>query len=105
MDEVAAEHVSADCVVHFGHACLSATCRLPVYYVFVDLPLDVSAAADTLCPALPSDRAVVVFTDVRYQHALGTGLFVSCSAMQADEWVYFCLFWPFEYAFTSSCLL
>ncbi|KAF0295004.1 2-(3-amino-3-carboxypropyl)histidine synthase subunit 2 [Amphibalanus amphitrite] len=70
VDEVAADHVTADCVIHFGHACLSATSRLPVYYVFVDLPLDVSSAADVLCPALPADGTVVVFVDVRYQHAL-----------------------------------
>ena len=71
VDEVAADHVGADCVIHFGHACLSPTSRLPVHYVFVDLPLDVSSAADALCPALPADRTLVVLTDVRYQHALG----------------------------------
>ncbi len=34
VDEVAAKHVDADLVVHYGHACLSATARLPVIYVF-----------------------------------------------------------------------
>lgn len=32
VDEVAAEHVSADLVVHFGQACMTPTTRLPVYY-------------------------------------------------------------------------
>jgi diphthamide biosynthesis protein 2 len=34
VDEVAAAHVEADVVVHYGHACLSPTARLPVIYVF-----------------------------------------------------------------------
>lgn len=43
VDEVAAEHVDADCIVHYGAACLSPTLRLPVIYVFGrrDLDLDV----------------------------------------------------------------
>ncbi|KAJ7230710.1 putative diphthamide synthesis protein-domain-containing protein [Mycena pura] len=34
VDEVAAQHVDADAVVHYGHACMSQTSRLPVIYVF-----------------------------------------------------------------------
>ncbi|KAI4140621.1 MAG: hypothetical protein LQ340_007843, partial [Diploschistes diacapsis] len=33
-DEIAAEHVSADVLIHYGRACLSPTSRLPVIYVF-----------------------------------------------------------------------
>lgn len=42
VDEIAAEHVEADVVVHYGRACLSPTARLPVIYVFTHrtLPLD-----------------------------------------------------------------
>ncbi|KAJ5340654.1 hypothetical protein N7541_009778 [Penicillium brevicompactum] len=42
VDEVAAEHVDADAVVHYGRSCLSPTARLPVIYVFThkDLPLE-----------------------------------------------------------------
>ncbi|KOG98145.1 2-(3-amino-3-carboxypropyl)histidine synthase [Saccharomyces eubayanus] len=43
VDEVAAEHVHADLVVHFGDACLNAIQSLPVVYSFgtpyVDIPL------------------------------------------------------------------
>ena len=91
VDEVAAEHVSADCVVHFGHACLSPTSRLPVHYVFVDLPLDVSTAADTLCPALPADRTIVVFTDVQYQHALGEHTALLRCFQLTQYIVFFCM--------------
>ncbi|ODV84730.1 hypothetical protein CANARDRAFT_28875 [[Candida] arabinofermentans NRRL YB-2248] len=34
IDEVAAEHVSADIVVHFGDACLNPVDKLPAVYVF-----------------------------------------------------------------------
>ena len=34
VDEVAAAHVDAQCVIHYGHACLSQTSRLPVFFVF-----------------------------------------------------------------------
>src|SRR5205085_7855469 len=34
VDEIAAEHVDADAVVHYGRACLSPTARLPVIYGF-----------------------------------------------------------------------
>lgn len=42
VDEIAAEHVDADVVVHYGRSCLSPTARLPVIYVFTtrDLPLE-----------------------------------------------------------------
>ncbi|KAL7581041.1 hypothetical protein ACA910_005846 [Epithemia clementina (nom. ined.)] len=32
-DQVAAAHLEADCIIHYGHACLS-TCSLPVLYSF-----------------------------------------------------------------------
>ena len=40
VDEIAAEHVHADVVVHYGRSCLSPTCRLPVIYVFTHHQLD-----------------------------------------------------------------
>ena len=40
VDEVAAEHYSADLVVHYGHACLSRTSQKPVYFVFGKSPID-----------------------------------------------------------------
>ncbi|KAG5469526.1 hypothetical protein LSCM1_02749 [Leishmania martiniquensis] len=32
-DEITAQHYSADCIVHFGDACMSRSTRLPVLYV------------------------------------------------------------------------
>ncbi len=48
VDEVAAEHVGADAVVHFGHACMTPTERLPVLFVFTVAHIDVPAMVDTL---------------------------------------------------------
>ncbi|KAJ3764206.1 putative diphthamide synthesis protein-domain-containing protein [Lentinula raphanica] len=40
VDEVAAQHVDANALVHYGHACMSQTYRLPVIYVFGKKPID-----------------------------------------------------------------
>ncbi|PHH85815.1 hypothetical protein CDD83_11132 [Cordyceps sp. RAO-2017] len=45
VDEVAAEHVDADVVVHYGRTCLSPTSRLPVIYVYTSHALDHEAVA------------------------------------------------------------
>jgi diphthamide biosynthesis protein 2 len=41
VDEIAAEHVDAEVVVHYGRSCLSPTARLPVIYVFTSRRLDI----------------------------------------------------------------
>ncbi|KAF8057552.1 putative diphthamide synthesis protein-domain-containing protein [Lyophyllum atratum] len=48
VDEVAAQHVDAHAVVHYGHACLTQTSRLPVIYVFGHKPFDVSACVTSV---------------------------------------------------------
>ncbi|XP_075037757.1 2-(3-amino-3-carboxypropyl)histidine synthase subunit 2 [Mixophyes fleayi] len=72
VDEVAAEHVGADALVHYGRACLSPCRRLPVTYVFGRKPVDVGLCAETF-QNLVTDReaSVVVFSDVVYDHILG----------------------------------
>ena len=67
VDEVAAEHVDADVVVHYGRSCLSPTARLPVIYVFTrqDLPLEpvVKAFVETY----PDRKQKIILTaDVTY---------------------------------------
>ncbi|XP_028289923.1 2-(3-amino-3-carboxypropyl)histidine synthase subunit 2 [Gouania willdenowi] len=71
VDEVAGEHVGADCIVHYGRACLSPSRRLPLMYVFGKRVLDVekcSASFRELHPDLQSH--VVVLYDVGYAHAI-----------------------------------
>lgn len=48
VDEVAAQHADADCVVHYGEASLSALSRLPAYFVFRAAFIDVKALAKQL---------------------------------------------------------
>ena len=48
VDEVAASHVDADCVVHYGRASLTKLSRIPAYYVFPKEDLDADAVAESL---------------------------------------------------------
>ncbi|KDQ27431.1 hypothetical protein PLEOSDRAFT_51229 [Pleurotus ostreatus PC15] len=74
VDEVAAQHVDADLIVHYGHACMSHPCRLPVIYVFGRQHLDVQLCAQNLVDSISKDQAlnentqVVLKLDVIYAH-------------------------------------
>jgi diphthamide biosynthesis protein 2 len=91
VDEVASQHVDADCLIHYGRASLSKTTgRLPVYYVLPrednyryegDSPLGLGCVASTSGPdvgALASltsssttpTRQVTVFVDQVFKHAM-----------------------------------
>ncbi|CAH2310541.1 2-(3-amino-3-carboxypropyl)histidine synthase subunit 2 [Pelobates cultripes] len=71
VDEVSAEHVGADAVVHYGRACLSPCTRLPVSYVFGRKAVDASLCADAFQRLFPDrETPVVIFTDVVYEHVL-----------------------------------
>ncbi|KAG0698784.1 putative diphthamide synthesis protein-domain-containing protein [Suillus ampliporus] len=48
VDEVAAQHIDADLIVHYGHACLSQPSRLPVIYVFGKKHIDVDDCINQL---------------------------------------------------------
>ncbi|XP_053106897.1 2-(3-amino-3-carboxypropyl)histidine synthase subunit 2 [Hemicordylus capensis] len=71
VDEVAAEHVGAEAVVHYGPACLSPCRKLPVLHVFGRQPLDVMRCAEVFRELHPDFQAhVVVLSDVAYSHAI-----------------------------------
>ncbi|KZO98796.1 diphthamide biosynthesis protein [Calocera viscosa TUFC12733] len=76
VDEVAAQHVNADALVHYGHACLSPTARLPVIYVFGKRTIDVDHCAHSLVEssrsALDSEphRPVLVRYDVSFAYSI-----------------------------------
>lgn len=68
VDEIAAEHVDAHVVVHFGRSCLSPTSRLPVIYVFTKHALDLDDALQSLESELPDKESkFVLMADVAYQ--------------------------------------
>ncbi|EAS29250.3 diphthamide biosynthesis protein 2 [Coccidioides immitis RS] len=67
VDEVAAEHVSADVVIHYGRACLSPTARLPVIHIFTHRQLDhdpILAAFEETYPN--KDEKVLIVADVTF---------------------------------------
>ncbi|KAL2024973.1 hypothetical protein VTK56DRAFT_3672 [Thermocarpiscus australiensis] len=68
VDEIAAEHVDADVVVHYGRSCLSPTSRLPVIYVFTRHKLDREEMLSAFAKQYPDKEAkVVLMADVTYQ--------------------------------------
>ena len=69
VDEVAAEHVQADLVVHYGPAALTATARLPVLFVFGKAKIDLDACIAAVCAALPGGGPLLVTGDLAYAYA------------------------------------
>lgn len=71
VDEVAAEHSSADCIIHFGPSCLTRTKRLPVLYVFGCEEIDVDHCAASLKTTVPDrQQPLLLLYDVGYTHAI-----------------------------------
>lgn len=67
VDEVAAEHVNADVVVHYGRACLSPTARLPVIHVFTHKRLDHETVVAAFKDSYPNrEERVIVVADVTF---------------------------------------
>ncbi|KAL8787800.1 MAG: hypothetical protein Q9213_001987 [Squamulea squamosa] len=67
VDEIAAEHVDADLVVHYGRACLSPTARLPVIHVFTCQPLQVDRVVESFKSTYSDyNEAIILTADVTY---------------------------------------
>ncbi|KAL9068164.1 MAG: hypothetical protein Q9161_006408 [Pseudevernia consocians] len=81
VDEVAAEHINADAVVHYGRACLSPTARIPVIHIFTVQQLqDQSSLHQDFEDFYVDHQAkVILMADVAYQDHLEriTGLLQS----------------------------
>ncbi|RAL11382.1 2-(3-amino-3-carboxypropyl)histidine synthase subunit 1/2 [Aspergillus homomorphus CBS 101889] len=73
VDEVAAEHVDADVVVHYGRSCLSPTARLPVIYVFTHKPLPLEPVIRAFKETYPDPTTkVILAADVTYSNHVPT---------------------------------
>lgn len=71
VDEVAAEHVGADCIVHYGSACLSPSRRLPLLYIFEQRAVDVEKCASSFRDLYPDRHShIIILYDVNYAHAI-----------------------------------
>lgn len=67
VDEIAAEHVDADVVVHYGRACLSPTARLPVIHVFTRQSLAVDRVIESFQSTYPDrNQAIILMADVTF---------------------------------------
>ncbi|KAK7039454.1 2-(3-amino-3-carboxypropyl)histidine synthase subunit 2 [Favolaschia claudopus] len=67
VDEVAAQHVDADVMVHYGYACMSQTSRLPVIYVFGKKAIDVDDCSRRIAEIFEG-TSVILRYDVAYAH-------------------------------------
>ncbi|KAL4578570.1 hypothetical protein LXL04_014695 [Taraxacum kok-saghyz] len=71
VDEVGASHINADCVIHYGHTCLSPTTKLPAFFVFGKAPINTSNCANHLCNyASSSTKPVMVLFGLEYGYAI-----------------------------------
>ncbi|OCK84619.1 diphthamide biosynthesis protein 2 [Lepidopterella palustris CBS 459.81] len=69
VDEVAAEHVEADVVVHYGRSCLSPTARLPVIYVFTTRPIPLDLVLETFkCTYPDKAQKIILMADIPYSN-------------------------------------
>ena len=67
-----AEHVEGDAIIHFGHACLSPTKRLPVLYIFPSLEIDEDRFVLDFRREFPeTSKNLQLIFDVAYDHASG----------------------------------
>lgn len=69
LDFVAAQHVAADLLVHYGPADLNAHGPIEARYVFGDEPLDVGGVAAAVAAFFSADQPLVVVPALRYAHA------------------------------------
>jgi diphthamide biosynthesis protein 2 len=70
-DEVAALHLNADVLVHYGHACLSPTGRLPVIYSFGKSEIDINRAVACLQKEISSvPKKLLLIYELGYHHAI-----------------------------------
>lgn len=71
VDELAAEHVTGDAVIHMGHACLSPTSRLPVFYVLPKASLDLHHFFTAFSSySSQATGSILLLYDVAYSHLL-----------------------------------
>ena len=76
VDELCAGHLDANCVVHFGEACLSPTQSIPALCVLERAPLDVGACATAVTAGVGGEEEdgaegrgpIVLLYELRFAH-------------------------------------
>lgn len=71
VDEIAAQHIDADGIIHFGHACLNPTTRIPVFHVLPKKEIDVECLIRKFKSTFQdSSERILFFYDVSYAHKI-----------------------------------
>lgn len=71
VDEVGAAHINAECVIHYGHACLSPTSTLPAFFVFGKASISVADTVEKIYTfPLSRSKPVLVLFGLEYAHAM-----------------------------------
>lgn len=70
VDEVTAQHIYADSLIHYGQACLSSNSRLPILYVFGRQLWNVAECAARMKEEFGTSKSVVVLCDVQFYHGM-----------------------------------
>ncbi|KAI9580526.1 2-(3-amino-3-carboxypropyl)histidine synthase subunit 2 [Glossina fuscipes] len=73
VDEIAAAHVDADGILHFGYACRSnSSSSLPVFYCFPQLSIDCLKFSEHLLNFKQDfeGETVIIYLDIGYHHVL-----------------------------------
>lgn len=72
VDEVTAQHYNADCIIHYGHACLSPTRRLPVKFVFGQSPVNVTDLLSKMKDMFTdNNQLIALLYDTDYHYIAG----------------------------------
>ena len=74
-DEVAAAHLEADCIVHYGHACL-VTCHMPVLYSFGKADMVIDRAVPEILQAAQKNAVSKLLVLYQVQYHAEISLFV-----------------------------
>ncbi|XP_028791515.1 2-(3-amino-3-carboxypropyl)histidine synthase subunit 2 [Neltuma alba] len=71
VDEVAALHINADCVIHYGQTCFSPTTTLPAFFVFGKASISIPNCVESLSKyALSCSKPIMVLFGLEYAHSI-----------------------------------
>lgn len=72
VDEIAAQHVNADSIIHFGHACLNPTTRLSIFHVLPKKEINVTEIIEKFKSNFVNQcERILFFYDIAYAHKIG----------------------------------
>ncbi|XP_026675426.1 2-(3-amino-3-carboxypropyl)histidine synthase subunit 2 [Ceratina calcarata] len=71
VDEISAQHINADGIIHFGHACLSPTARLPSFHVLPRKEINVADVIQKFKSIFTNQsERILFFYDVAYAYKI-----------------------------------